>query len=69
MDAHEREARGAAAGMAEIYGADLPAVGDYVRGITYGRRWAGRVIAAGDRMLTVDVDGATLEVFATDLVR
>lgn len=69
MDAHEREARGAAAAMAETYGVDLPAVGDYVRGITCGRHWAGRVVTVDELRLVVDLDGATLEAHPTDLVR
>jgi len=43
------------------------AVGDFVSGLTAGRRWSGHVQAVeGDRMV-VDVDGAWLSVNVKDI--
>jgi hypothetical protein len=77
MDAHENEYLGAVAGMTETYGtgwsdtSNTPkhehAVGDFVSGLTAGRRWSGHVqVIEGDRML-VDVDGAWLSVGTQDI--
>jgi len=68
MDAHAREYAGAIAGMAETYGRKHDvAVGDFVSGLTAGRRWSGHVQAVeGDRMV-VDVDGAWLSVSVADI--
>ena len=70
--AHENEYAGAIAGMAETYGwrdtgNTQPAVGDFVSGLTAGRRWSGHVQAVeGDRMV-VDVEGAWLSVSTRDI--
>jgi len=70
--AHENEYAGAIAGMAETYGLrdtgnTQPAVGDFVSGLTAGRRWSGHVQAVeGDRMV-VDVEGAWLSVSTRDI--
>ena len=71
--AHENEYAGAIAGMAETYGThwhdttNTPAVGDFVSGLTAGRRWSGHVQAVeGDRMV-VDVEGAWLSVSTRDI--
>ena len=56
MDAHINEYAAAVAGMAETYGtraADTYAVGDFVSGMTAGRRWSGHVEwIDGDRLGT-----------------
>ena len=70
MDAHEREAAAAAAGMQEIYGPTGPAVGDWVNGLTGRKRWGGRVIAVLDSgRIQVDVDGAFLEISPSEITR
>ena len=72
MDAHNREYAGAVAGFRESAGwhdtqNTTPAVGDFVSGLTAGRRWSGHVQAIeGDRMV-VDVDGAWLAVPVADI--
>ena len=70
MDAHEREAAAAAAGMRETYGAPAPAVGDWVNGLAGRKRWGGRVIAVlSSGRIQVDVDGAILEIGPDDITR
>jgi hypothetical protein len=72
MDAHQNEYAGAVAGFRESAGwqdtqNNTPAVGDFVSGLTGGRRWSGHVqVIEGDRML-VDVDGAWLSVGTQDI--
>jgi hypothetical protein len=70
MDAHHAEYAAAVAGMQDTYGTPtitLPAVGDFVSGLTAGRRWSGHVEwIEGDR-LTIDVGGAWLAVPAKDI--
>jgi hypothetical protein len=67
-DAHGREYAAAIAGMAETYGTNQPpAVGDFVSGMTAGRRWSGHVEwIDGDRM-TIDVGGGWLAVPVKDI--
>lgn len=79
-DPHAREYLAAADGMAETYGtrkpdvdqppanAGLPAVGDFVSGVSCGKRWSGRVVAT-HRNGTVDVEvvGAWLNVRVADI--
>ena len=67
-DAHSREYAAAIAGMAETYGTNQPpAVGDFVSGMTAGRRWSGHVEwIDGDRM-TIDVGGGWLAVPVKDI--
>jgi hypothetical protein len=74
MDAHDREYAAAVAGMQDTYGTGwtstsntTPAVGDFVSGLTAGRRWSGHVqVIDGDRML-VDADGVWLTVGTQDI--
>jgi hypothetical protein len=70
MNAHANEYAAAVAGMQDTYGTPaitLPAVGDFVSGLTAKRRWSGHVQAVdGDRMV-VDVDGAWLSVSVADI--
>jgi len=70
MDAHHAEYAGAVAGMAETYGPQrVVAVGDFVSGLTAGRRWSGRVQAVEADRMVVDVDGAVLSVSTQDITR
>lgn len=69
MDAHEREAAGAAAGMRELYGWQMPAVGDWVSGSSGGKSWAGRVIEITGDDLRIDVADGYLIVPATHVGR
>lgn len=63
MDAHEREAAGAVAGMVETYGPrPLPAEGSEVTGTSCGRRFAGRVQSAEAGRVVVEIDGAWIVV-------
>ena len=67
---HENEYLAAIAGMADHTmppAPQPPAIGDYVSGITGGKRWAGRVeIVEGNRM-TLDVGGGWVAVPVTDI--
>ena len=54
----DAEAAAAIAGMHDVYGGPLPAVGDWVNGESHGKVWAGRVIDATDTTVVVDLDGA-----------
>ena len=67
MDAHDREYEAAAAGMADVYGRHAPAVGDYVNGLSAGRRWAGYVMEVRGDRVAIDIDGAILEVSLEDI--
>ena len=73
-DAHDREYAAAVAGMQDTYGTgwrdttNTPyAVGDFVSGLTAGRRWSGHVQAVEDDRMVVDVDGAWLSVSVADI--
>jgi hypothetical protein len=67
---HEHEYLAAIAGMADHTmppAPQPPAIGDYVSGITAGKRWSGRVeIVEGNRM-TLDVGGGWVAVPVTDI--
>lgn len=70
MDAHHAEYAAAVAGMQDTYGTPtitLPAVGDFVSGLTKGRRWSGRVQQIDQRRMVVEVDGAWLVVDPADI--
>jgi hypothetical protein len=71
MDAHSNEYAAAVNGMAEVYGSplELPAVGDFVNGITCGRRWSGYVLTAEPGRLAVECDGAWIVVHPDDVTR
>jgi len=72
MDAHFREYDAATLGMEMTYGQppqpQLPAVGDYVRGLTAGKRWAGRVITIGSGRVSVNCGGAWIAVDPCDIL-
>jgi len=71
MDAHFNEYLAAATGLAEQTPPPAQrqtfAIGDYVSGITCGKRWQGRIWnIEGDR-LSVEIDGGWLAVSAQDV--
>jgi hypothetical protein len=73
MDSHANEYAAAAAGMQETYGTGwhdttntLPAVGDFVSGVTAGKRWSGRVLSSEPHRLAVECDGAWIVVHPRD---
>jgi len=75
-DAHNNEYLGAAAGMQETYGngcndtTNTPptlAEGDFVSGMTCGKRWSGRIEWIDGDRLTVNVGGGWLAVPAADV--
>lgn len=71
MDAHANEYAAAADGMAETYGRPdrpLPAVGDFVNGVTAGRRWCGHVLEVDANRLAVDCEGAWIVVHPRDVI-
>ena len=69
-DPNHNEYLAAIAGMADHTmppAPQPPAIGDYVSGITGGKRWAGRVeIVEGNRM-TLDVGGGWVAVPVSDI--
>ncbi len=66
--AHENEYAAAVAGMQETYGAPKqPAVGDFVSGMTAGRRWSGHVEWIDGDRLTINVGGGWLAVPIKDI--
>lgn len=72
--AHENEYLGAVAGMQDTYGwrdtgNTQPAVGDFVSGITKGKRWSGHVewYSDDDATVVVNVDHAWVRVPVTDI--
>lgn len=70
MDAHAREYAGAIAGMAETYGRKHDvAVGDFVSGLTAGRRWSGHIewFSEDDACVVVNVDHAWVRVPVKDI--
>ena len=72
MDSHAREYAGAVAGLRESSGWNdtsntLPAVGDFVSGISCGRRWSGRVENVSGGRITVNVCGGWINVSAADI--
>lgn len=69
MDAHINEYAAAVAGMAETYGtpSKTPAVGDFVSGMTAGRRWSGHVEWIDGDRLTINVGGGWLAVPLKDI--
>jgi hypothetical protein len=74
MDAHQNEYAAAVAGMQDTYGTGwtdtqntTPAVGDFVSGLTAGRRWSGRVQAVEPGRMVVEIAGAWLVVDPADI--
>ena len=45
----------------------LPAIGDFVNGITAGRRWSGYVHQIEPRRMVIEVGGASLSVDPADI--
>lgn len=68
MDAHQNEYAAAVAGIHEQTPSPCTfAVGDYVSGVTCGKRWSGRIWnVEGDR-LSVEIDGGWLAVSSHDV--
>jgi hypothetical protein len=69
MDAHEREYIAAASALRDQTPSPSQtfAVGDFISGLSAGRRWSGRVEwIEGDR-ITIDVGGGWLAVDARDV--
>ena len=73
-DAHSNEYAAAVAGMAETYGTGTNstptlAVGDFVSGLTAGRRWAGHVEWFSDdgKTMVVNVDHSWVTVPVADI--
>ena len=66
---HENEYLAAIAGMADhtMPPASLPAPGDFVSGMTAGKRWSGRVEWIDGNRMTIDVGGGWLAVPVTDI--
>jgi hypothetical protein len=61
MNAHDREYAAAVAGMAETYGTRTPrtyADGDFISGITAGKRWQGHIEWIDGDRVTVKVGGS-----------
>ena len=74
MDAHNAEYLAAVAGMQDTYGTGwrdtqntTPAVGDFVSGLTAGRRWSGHVEWIEGTRLTINVGGGWLAVPLKDI--
>ena len=72
--AHENEYAAAVAGMQETYGwrdtsNTQPAVGDFVSGITAGKRWSGHIewFSDDDATVVVNVDHAWVRVPVADI--
>jgi hypothetical protein len=56
IQAGDREAAGAIAGMLELYGRPLPERGQAIRGVTKGKRWSGSCAHADQFRVIVEVD-------------
>jgi hypothetical protein len=69
MDAHINEYAAAVAGMAETYGTNQPpAVGDFVSGMTAGKRWSGHIEwFRDDGWMVVNVDHSWVTVPVADI--
>ncbi len=74
MDAHQNEYLGAVAGFRESNGwhdasNTPPAVGDFVSGLTAGRRWSGHIewFSDDDATVVVNVDHAWVRVPVKDI--
>jgi len=71
MDAHENEYLAAIAGLHEQTVSPAPkrtfAIGDFVSGVSAGKRWSGRIWnVEGDR-LSIEIDGGWLAVSSQDV--
>ena len=68
-DAHDREYAAAVAGMQDTYGTPQPtlAVGDFISGMSAGKRWSGRIEWIDGDRITIDVGGGWLAVPAGDV--
>lgn len=67
--AHENEYAAAVAGMQDTYGKPLPAVGDFISGVTAGKHWSGHVecYSDDDACVVVNVDHAWVCVPVADI--
>jgi hypothetical protein len=69
-DAHDREYAAAVAGMQDTYGTvSTPtlAVGDFISGMSAGKRWSGRIEWIDGDRITIDVGGGWVAVSASDV--
>jgi hypothetical protein len=68
MDAHANEYLAAVAGLSEqTVSRRVYAIGDFVSGISGGKRWRGRIWnVEGDR-LSIEIDGGWLAVSSLDV--
>jgi hypothetical protein len=62
MDAHANEYAAAVEGMSEVYGDQLPAVGDWVNGQYGGKRFCGHVMTAEPGRVAIEIDGGWIVV-------
>jgi len=70
MNAHENEYLAAISGMADHTmppAQQQPAPGDFVSGMTAGKRWSGRVEWIDGNRMTIDVGGGWVAVPVTDI--
>lgn len=70
-DAHSNEYLAAITGMQDTYGKPrtLPAVGDFISGVSAGKRWSGHVEWYSDdgKTVTVNVDHSWVSVPVSDI--
>ena len=68
-DPHHNEYLAAISGMADhtMPPAQQPAPGDFVSGMTEGKRWSGRVEWIEGNRMTIDVGGGWVAVPVTDI--
>jgi hypothetical protein len=69
-DVHNNEYLAAISGMADHTmppAPQPPAIGDYVSGMTAGKRWSGRVEFIEGNRMTIDVGGGWVAVPVTDI--
>ena len=70
-DPHHPEYLAAVQGMHDTYGwreaKSLPAIGDFVSGVTAGKHWRGRVEWIDGERMTLDVGGAWVAVPVADI--
>jgi hypothetical protein len=65
----ENEYLAAVAGMQDTYGTPQPtlAVGDFISGLSAGKRWSGRIEWIDGDRITIDVGGGWVAVSAADV--
>jgi len=71
MDAHENEYLAAVSGLHEQTISPAPAttfaIGDFVSGVSAGKRWQGRIWEIDGDRLSIEIDGGWLAVSANDV--